>query len=81
MDEAYLDITDSVNKRMASMTDKLTIDSLSNTYVVGCETKDFLHNVYTNELQNESNLKLVIGGAIVEGIRIAVYEKTGKYYL
>lgn len=77
VDEAYLDLTDSVNKRMASILDKITIDSLNNTYVVGCETKDFLHNVYNNELQNESNLKLIIGGTIVEDIRKAVYEKTG----
>lgn len=79
VDEAYMDITESVEKRLAHMVHKLTINSLENTHVVGVETPDFLHNIYNNEFENESNLKLLIGAAIVEEVRAAVYERTGSY--
>ncbi|GLV45565.1 DNA polymerase eta [Carabus blaptoides fortunei] len=76
VDEAYLDITEAVNSKISSMTDKLSLDLLPNTHVVGCETRHFVHNVY-NSYSEDCNLKLAIGGVIVEEIRAAVYDKTG----
>lgn len=77
VDEAYLDITEAVNSKLSSMTDKLSLDMLPNTHVVGCETKHFVQNVYNSYL-DDCNLKLAVGGVIVEEIRAAVFEKTGK---
>lgn len=76
VDEAYMDITDSVNKRLAAK-HPITIDQLKNTHVVGSDITDFIHNFeYEHHLEN--NLKLCMGGIIVEEIRAAVLQKTGE---
>lgn len=77
VDEAYLDITEQVNQRLARISDEISLDKLPNTFVVGFEMKDFLENLKRNEL-DESDLKLAVGGIITEEIRAKVYEQTGK---
>lgn len=77
VDEAYLDITEQVNKRIAAIHSNLTLDELKNTHVVGCSVFDFLMGIYSSGDSEEHNLRLAMGGAITEEIRAAVLEKTG----
>ncbi|XP_044727872.1 DNApol-eta [Chrysoperla carnea] len=77
IDEAYLDITESVNKRIQEFQNELTVDDIPSTYIYGSDKKDFLYDVYNNITDNEANLKLVVGAYIVEQIRAAVYSETG----
>ncbi|XP_028151092.2 DNA polymerase eta isoform X1 [Diabrotica virgifera virgifera] len=77
VDEAYLDVTESVLKKIQNGIDDLTIDKLKNTFVVGCDTKDFLHNLQNSTEFSESNLKLCLGGVIAEEIRAEVLKQTG----
>lgn len=79
VDEAYLDITESVEKRILSQTKKITEDHLKNTFVVGSTTSDFLYNLYDNEDLNTSDLKLAVGGVVAELLREEVYKETGNY--
>lgn len=59
--------------------DQISIDKLKNTYIVGCDTKDFLHNL-TNQLEfSENNFKLCLGGIIAEEIRAEVFKQTGIF--
>ncbi|XP_072393532.1 DNA polymerase eta isoform X2 [Diabrotica undecimpunctata] len=77
VDEAYLDVTESVLKKIQDGIDDLTIDKLKNTFVVGCDTRDFLHNLQNSTEFLESNLKLCLGGVIAEEIRAEVLKQTG----
>lgn len=77
VDEAYLDLTEAVENKLETFGRRATRKDLQNSYVVGCDIEDFIESVYTNDFNNEHNLKLLIGGMIVEEIRTAVYEKTG----
>lgn len=77
VDEAYLDITEAVEKKLEEINRKVTKQDLQSTYVVGCETEDFIDSVYSYDFNNEHNLRLLVGGVIVEEIRAAVYEETG----
>lgn len=77
VDEAYLDITERVDARIASLTTKITVDDVPNTYVTGCEVKSFINCIYNNDINYEYNLKLLVGAIMVEEIRAAVYERTG----
>lgn len=77
VDEAYLDVTQAVDKRIFHLTKPITTDSLKNTYVVGCDIQDYLHNLQENEDLNLPNLKLAIGAVIAEHLRAEVYKKTG----
>lgn len=79
MDEAYLDITESVEKRILHQTKKITEDHLKNTFVVGSTIADFLNNLYDDENLNASDLKLGVGGIIAELLRAQVYKETGEY--
>lgn len=79
MDEAYLDITEDVEKRISHQTKRITEDHVKNTFVVGSTTADFLYNVYDDEDLNVSDLKLAVGGVIAELLRAEVYKETGNY--
>ncbi|XP_017770265.1 PREDICTED: DNA polymerase eta [Nicrophorus vespilloides] len=75
VDEAYLDITDSVCERISLHKD-LTSKDLPNTKIVGYDHVDhYLTDV--SDLHNDANLKLAIGGMIAEEIRRQVFEETG----
>ncbi|XP_022912036.2 DNA polymerase eta [Onthophagus taurus] len=73
VDEAYLDITEAVNKRI-ELQYVPNVSNLPNTHVAGFDKDVFVDNV--KDL-NEGDLKLCIGGVIAEEIREAVYKKTG----
>ncbi|CAH1179620.1 unnamed protein product [Phaedon cochleariae] len=78
VDEAYLDITNVVKKRIMENSEPLlTIDKIPNTYVVNYDTADFLHNLKIDSSFCHSNQQLAFGGMIVEEIRKEVFEKTG----
>ncbi|XP_018578223.1 N-acetyltransferase eso1 [Anoplophora glabripennis] len=76
VDEAYLDITDVVQKKITEFSE-VQLNNLQNTYVVGYDIQDFLYNVNKNRDYSESNYRLTLGGVIVEQIRAEVYKKTG----
>lgn len=50
---------------------------MQNTYVVGCDVRDFLYNIRNGDA-SESNYRLAMGGVIAEQIRTEVFKKTGK---
>lgn len=77
VDEAYLDVTEAVEKRIFHLTKPVSLESLKNTFVVGCSTEDFLHNLQENEDLNLADLKLAVGAVIAELLRAEVYKKTG----
>lgn len=102
VDEAYLDITETVITKLKEMnagTYKLDVKNFDGTFVVGyvnigdyvqdltnrCSRDDShdYQQVFENESEYEkasykkSDLKLLIGAAIVNNIRAAVKEKTG----
>lgn len=79
VDEAYLDITKEVEKRLEQGLDQISIEKLSNTFVVGCDIKEFIKNLKENCEISESNIKLAIGGIITEEIRAEVFKQTGLY--
>lgn len=91
VDEAYLDITDIVEKRMSAsiISSGRLLTQLSNTFIVGYSevgnndeeerskgTRTWIKNVF-DELQDVQAQKLAVAGLIVEEIRADVYEKTG----
>nr|XP_023026561.1 DNA polymerase eta-like [Leptinotarsa decemlineata] len=77
VDEAYLDITEEVNKRLTKYIEQISLDKLPNTHVVGYVVKDFLDNIMNSREFSESNYKLAMGALIAEEIRRDVFEKTG----
>jgi DNA polymerase eta len=77
VDEAYLDITELVEKKIQTNMNDLTTKNLNNTFIVGCDIKDFLDNVIKNKEFCTNNFKLAIGGLIAEEIRHEVFTKTG----
>ncbi|KAF2897430.1 hypothetical protein ILUMI_08756, partial [Ignelater luminosus] len=77
VDEAYLDITETVKSRLAVISKEVTLSEIKNTHVAACDTMDFLYNLYNGGLHIENNLRLTIGAVIVEEIRAAVYNETG----
>jgi DNA polymerase eta len=77
VDEAYLDITELVEKKIQTNMNDLTTKNLNNTFIVGCDIKDFLDNVIKNKEFSTNNFKLAIGGLIAEEIRHEVFTKTG----
>lgn len=81
VDEAYLDITDEVKKRLEQGLDQIKIEKLTNTFVVGCDTIDFIKSLKENTEFSESNIRLAIGGIITEEIRAEVLKKTGQCLL
>lgn len=79
IDEAYLDITEEVKKRLENGLQQIQIHKLQNTFVVGCDTKDFIAGLNENTDFSESNIKLAIGGIITEEIRTGIFKQTGRY--
>ncbi|KAL1502649.1 hypothetical protein ABEB36_007763 [Hypothenemus hampei] len=77
VDEAYLDITNIVDKRIQEGNDIITRAQLPNTLVVGSTTEGFIENVTQNRTFDEYNFKLALGGVIAEEIRRKVLEVTG----
>lgn len=74
-----MDITDAVEKRLQEDFAQIHIGNMQNTFVVGFNTNEFIENVCKNHEFLESNCKLAMGGVIVEEIRSAVLQKTGKF--
>ncbi|XP_031835081.1 DNA polymerase eta isoform X2 [Nomia melanderi] len=89
VDEAYLDITDIVDKRIStnSIIPEVLITQLYNTFVVGYSeigkndgglkgTKRWISNIF-EELEDVQAQKLAIAGIIVEELRADIFAKTG----
>ncbi|KAG5341863.1 POLH polymerase, partial [Acromyrmex heyeri] len=91
VDEAYLDITDIVDKRLAAskVSPKQLISFLANTYVVGyseinkndeeerCKgLQTWILNSF-KELHDDQAQRLAVAGIIVEEIRDSIYKETG----
>ncbi|XP_014469097.1 PREDICTED: DNA polymerase eta [Dinoponera quadriceps] len=89
VDEAYLDITNIVEKRLDTISSKELISSLANTYIVGYtevgknneeERRQGLQTWILNssrELHDTQAQKLAVAGVIVEEIRANIYKETG----
>ncbi|GLH04945.1 Putative DNA polymerase eta [Gryllus bimaculatus] len=91
VDEAYLDITQTVNARYKELKGThVKSDELKSTFIVGFSPEDsndeedrkkgvmtWLNRVYQDELQDETAEKLTIAALLVEEMRAAVYETTG----
>ena len=71
VDEAYIDLTDLVN---AKMTEAKIIENkdIPNTFVVGHEesSASWLSGTYDNADLRTENVRLAVGAAIIEGIRL-----------
>lgn len=80
IDESYIDVTDLVNKRLENGFQRLTVDNLPDTHVVGCETPDFLNSLDEYNEFTEANCRLVIGGLIAQEMRAAILQKTGEIF-
>lgn len=84
VDEAYIDLTDEVD-RLIQPTDKVKATDLPNTYIVGYDgegesgsgVQDWLEYVYDGQELVESNQRLAVGAKIAEEMRAAVYRETG----
>lgn len=81
VDEAYLDITEEVKKRLQQGLDQIKIENLANTFVVGSDTQNFINSLNEHSDFSESNIRLAIGGIITEEIRAEIFKKTGQYLL
>ncbi|KYQ47834.1 DNA polymerase eta [Trachymyrmex zeteki] len=91
VDEAYLDITDIVDKRLAAskVSPKQLISFLANTYVVGYseigknDEEERCQGLQTwildsfKELHDAQAQRLAVAGIIVEEIRDSIYRETG----
>ncbi|KAJ9574845.1 hypothetical protein L9F63_008005, partial [Diploptera punctata] len=85
VDEAYIDITQAVDKRMKSFS-QIKPSQLATTYVVGfCETSNdedkrlegltaWLNSMF--ELQDDTQIRLAVAALIVEEMRAAVFKQT-----
>lgn len=91
VDEAYLDITEVVDREITSSQPSLTemIEGLPNTFVIGYSTvgnneeahrreavENWINSAY-GELGDIQSRRLAVAGTIVERIRADVYETTG----
>ncbi|KAL4237255.1 hypothetical protein ACF0H5_001974 [Mactra antiquata] len=85
IDEAYIDLTEEVDKRMSSIDQSpVTCDQLTNTHVVGYnkekdnrDISDWLSVIFDEETIDNHDKRLAIGGIIAEEMREAVYRDTG----
>ena len=71
IDEAYIDLTDLVNAKMTEA--KIIEDKdIPNTFVVGHEdnSASWLSETYDNSDLRTENVRLAVGAAIIEGIRL-----------
>ena len=85
IDEAYLDLTDDV-QRLKDSKQELNIDDFSSTHLAGCTTKSEEERAevirkWLNDLRldDERNYDLALGGYLVEQIRKKVKEETGFF--
>lgn len=81
IDESYIDVTDLVNVRLKNDENsfqRLIVDLVPDTHVVGCETADFLSSLDENDEFTEDNCRLAIGSLIAQEMRVAILQKTGK---
>lgn len=74
VDEAYMDITHIIDKRIQEGQDRIHPEQLLNTFVVGTTTPDFLANL---SQYNEADFKLALGAVVAEEIRAEVFKLTG----
>lgn len=77
VDEAYLDVTDAARERMQNNPKDICAENLQQSFVVGCNTKDFIETAHENTHFHENNLLLLAGGVIAEEIRRKVLLETG----
>ncbi|CAF1448883.1 unnamed protein product [Adineta ricciae] len=86
IDEAYLDLTDDVQK-LKENKPNLTIDDFPSTHLASCTTKnedervEAIENWLKNSQSDDGNrnLDLVLGAYLVEGIRKKIKEETGFF--
>ncbi|XP_046676399.1 DNA polymerase eta [Homalodisca vitripennis] len=88
VDEAFIDLTEAVEKRLANKV-KVSLSQLENTFVVGYSPEDnnedererglttWLQEVYSSELCDPSLHRLATSAALVEEMRAAVFDRTG----
>lgn len=79
VDEAYLDITEEVKKRLENEPKPIMVDKMVNTFVVGCDTKDFIDSLKLDSEFSDANIRLAVGGMITEEIRAEIFKKTGQF--
>lgn len=83
IDEAYLDLTSVIDKMQQTEPSGTNVKDLPNTHVVGWNNEndekglDSWFQSLSNEEFNERNLKLALAAALVEKMRLAVFEQTG----
>lgn len=77
VDEAYLDITEEVKKRLEQGLEQVKIEKLANTFIVGSDTQNFINSLSEYSDFSESNIRLAIGGIITEEIRAEILKRTG----
>ncbi|CAA9996650.1 unnamed protein product [Nesidiocoris tenuis] len=90
IDEAYLDLTSVVDKRIAEFEKRIPVSKVPNTFVVGYSkessndeaerfegTSSWLKDIYSSGLEDVNVRKLAVGAVIVEEMRQAIFEKTG----
>lgn len=91
IDEAYIDLSEAVDQRLAELSSQdtpsewgknlvksLSLKYLETNFVLGHETTgDWLESLESSELPSMSDLKLAIGAEIVGRMRDAVYQRTG----
>lgn len=85
VDEAYIDLTEEVEKRMSSLSqDRVTLNKLPNTHVVGFnkqkdgrELNDWLSVTFDDETVDTYDRQLAVGAVIAEEMRAAVLNDTG----
>ncbi|CAB3234705.1 unnamed protein product [Arctia plantaginis] len=84
IDEAYLDITASVEERLSTLNlNTVNTNMIPNTFALGYDCiEEFLSDIHTRCVDNidfdyEHTKRLLVGAVIVSEIRAAVYEETG----
>ena len=72
IDEAYIDLTDLVNAKITEATKIIEDKDIPNTFVVGHEesSASWLSGTYDNADLRTENVRLAVGAAIIEGIRL-----------
>lgn len=90
IDEAYIDLTEAVENRLAEINsqdmfaswsenviESLNKECLSTNFVLGYDsTRDWLDGLKQSELPNLDDFKLAVGAEIVGKMREAVYQRT-----
>ncbi|XP_065944536.1 DNA polymerase eta-like isoform X2 [Magallana gigas] len=89
IDEAYIDLTEEVKKRMDTLdSDNVSPEQLPNTFIVGWGdnkdgskrgqgVRDWIQLLPSNNSGDNADQKLLIGAVIAEEMRAAVYKETG----